>query len=307
LAAILGFALGGSMVSSITPMSEIEKQRCYHGADAGHYKADECKTFWERSTTDPVAFYTLGLFIFTGVLAVSTAFLWDATRAAVEGGEEQRKSSERIAAQQRESSEKIAKRSADLAEHGLALADRPWVLVDCDIVDELVFAADGISTSVNIRIKNVGKTPATNVEFHPALCASVMDARRKSEEWIDSYKYRRPALFGFGRAIFPDRFFDDPWPLSVDLEKFLKAIETQDAADRENGEVPMGTGYPAILVFVVYGLPSEGDRGKYRHTAFIAEVRPKGLPYGAEFSGREATWLPDAVELKETWIAGEIT
>lgn len=81
-AAVMGFAVGGSFISAIAPISEVEKQRCYQGADAGHYKADECKTFWERSTTDPVAFYTLGLFVFTGVLAVSTAFLWDATQQA---------------------------------------------------------------------------------------------------------------------------------------------------------------------------------------------------------------------------------
>jgi hypothetical protein len=52
--------------------TEKEKQECYETAAKSGQKSDECKTFWERTTSDPVAFFTL-------VLAVSTVGLWGAT------------------------------------------------------------------------------------------------------------------------------------------------------------------------------------------------------------------------------------
>jgi hypothetical protein len=52
--------------------TEIEKQQCYETAQKSGHKTDECKTFWERTTTDPVALFTL-------VLACTTLGLWTAT------------------------------------------------------------------------------------------------------------------------------------------------------------------------------------------------------------------------------------
>jgi hypothetical protein len=42
-------------------------------------KTEADKPFWEKTTTDPVAYFTLWLVAFTGVLAVSTIGLWGAT------------------------------------------------------------------------------------------------------------------------------------------------------------------------------------------------------------------------------------
>jgi hypothetical protein len=59
--------------------TEVEKQKCYEAAETAGHKSEECKTLWERTTSDPVAFFTLWLVIFTGVLAVSTIGLWFVT------------------------------------------------------------------------------------------------------------------------------------------------------------------------------------------------------------------------------------
>lgn len=58
--------------------SEIEKQKCRDAAEKSDAKGEECKTLWERTTSDPVAFFTLWLVIFTGGLTVSTMMLWQA-------------------------------------------------------------------------------------------------------------------------------------------------------------------------------------------------------------------------------------
>ena len=58
--------------------TETERQKCH---DVAH-KSEECKTLWEKTTTDPVAFFTL-------VLAISTIGLWGATIFLYRAGEKQ--------------------------------------------------------------------------------------------------------------------------------------------------------------------------------------------------------------------------
>jgi hypothetical protein len=58
--------------------TDSEKRQCEEAATKEGRKAEECKTFWEKTTTDPVAFFTLWLVVFTGGLTVSTILLWRA-------------------------------------------------------------------------------------------------------------------------------------------------------------------------------------------------------------------------------------
>ena len=147
----MGFALGGTFVSSLAPISEVEKQRCYHSADAGHYKADECKTFWERTTTDPVALYTLGLFAFTAVLAVSTVFLWDATRDA---------------ARRQEADTKILQRA--------------YLSVEPAGVGA---SSDSNKCHPNIAIRNVGSVPARKIRW--VIDYTISQDHRLPEQTVD--------------------------------------------------------------------------------------------------------------------------
>lgn len=62
--------------------TEIEKQKCYAAAHESGSKSEECKTLWEKTTSDPVAFFTF-------VLAVSTIGLWGATIFLYRAGEKQ--------------------------------------------------------------------------------------------------------------------------------------------------------------------------------------------------------------------------
>jgi hypothetical protein len=56
--------------------TEIEKQKCYDTAQQSGHKSEECKSLWERTTSDPVAFFTFWLVIFTAVLGGSTILLY---------------------------------------------------------------------------------------------------------------------------------------------------------------------------------------------------------------------------------------
>jgi hypothetical protein len=67
--------------SSYSP-TERQKDECYETAKKTGYKADECKSFWERTTSDPIALFNL-------ILAFSTVGLWVATIFLYRAGEKQ--------------------------------------------------------------------------------------------------------------------------------------------------------------------------------------------------------------------------
>jgi hypothetical protein len=54
-----------------------------------HEKGESSKTLWEKTAADPVALFTLGVLIFTAVLAASTIALWCVTRQTVELGRDE--------------------------------------------------------------------------------------------------------------------------------------------------------------------------------------------------------------------------
>ncbi|HWN49836.1 MAG TPA: hypothetical protein VNO18_08430 [Xanthobacteraceae bacterium] len=62
--------------------TERQKEECYATAQKTGHKTEDCKTLWERTTTDPISLFTL-------VLAISTIGLWGATIALYFTGEKQ--------------------------------------------------------------------------------------------------------------------------------------------------------------------------------------------------------------------------
>jgi hypothetical protein len=73
-ATIFGAAVLGWQ-SSYAP-TEIEKQECREAAKKAGHKTEECKSIWEKTTTEPVA-------LFTFVLSLSTIGLWVATGTGI--------------------------------------------------------------------------------------------------------------------------------------------------------------------------------------------------------------------------------
>jgi hypothetical protein len=148
--------------------TEMEKQKCYEAAHNGGHKSEECKSLWERTTSDPVAFFTLWLVIFTAGLTVSTVLLWRA-------GEKQFRHA-RIASmrQSRDMRASIVavQRSADAAMLAIG-SERAWFTVDQIPVIE---AANGkiedrdFARAVFAQVvwKNKGRSPSLKTTVHAA-------------------------------------------------------------------------------------------------------------------------------------------
>ena len=91
LASLFWIGLQGWQASNVRETKETEE--CHEVAKKAGFKPDECKTFLERTTSDPVAAFTL-------VLSLSTIALWLVTR-----------------------------RSADIAERTFSDLERPYVYI----------------------------------------------------------------------------------------------------------------------------------------------------------------------------------
>jgi hypothetical protein len=290
--------------------TEHEKQVCYEAAQKSGHKTEECKSLWERTTSDPVAFFTFWLVVSTVGLGVSTLMLWRA-------GEKQLAHLETASATQSRDMQasigvardatKAADRSAQVAERALILTDRPWIAVRVEMTGELIFDTDEIDAEIGITIKNVGKSPASYLTFHANLCIDLLDAAQKGREWVGAYQRRPPALFGYGRVLFPDEKFSTTTRVSVSRHDFLKRIAEADADAVKDGREPEGTDRPAVVVFVPYGLPNAGPTGRYRYTTFLGEIRLKNAAFGTYFDGKQNSFLPNGLEVVQSFISGEMT
>jgi hypothetical protein len=149
--------------------TDAEKQKCYDDAKRVGYKAEECKSLWERATSDPVAFFTLWLVIFTGGLTVSTVLLWragekqfrHARRASIIQSRDMQAS---IAVAQEGSEASVmaahaASESAFVARQTLLASGRPLLLLEMVNADNIGFPLSTVP-SMDIKFVNHGSAPA---------------------------------------------------------------------------------------------------------------------------------------------------
>ncbi|HEY5278970.1 MAG TPA: hypothetical protein VIJ67_04375 [Pseudolabrys sp.] len=134
--------------------TEVEKEQCYKAAQHAGHKTEECKTLWQRTTSDPVALFTFGLFIFTAVLAASTIALWVETRSS--GRRQSRETRATI---------KVSQAANVINRNMLLTSHRPWLaVVDIALTGPVIFAKDdGMRASVQVTLQNTGNIPALDV------------------------------------------------------------------------------------------------------------------------------------------------
>ena len=117
--------------------TETEKRQCEETATKTGHKTEECKTLWEKTTTDPVAFFTFWLVVFTGVLGASTVLLW-----------------------------RSGERQAELTQAALIGDQRAWVMVSLELegfrFGPIVDGAADVDADLIFQVRNVGRTPALN-------------------------------------------------------------------------------------------------------------------------------------------------
>jgi hypothetical protein len=141
-------------------------------------EAEEAADRREKSSTDR------WLMIFTGAVALFTLLLVGATVLLYRAGEKQllhaRRSSAIQSRDMRESLS-IAQEAAAAAAAANAIAreayvteHRPWLTVELSLVGDVNFQENGfVSTTVAVRVTNIGKTPASGVYFSAHMWTGV--------------------------------------------------------------------------------------------------------------------------------------
>jgi hypothetical protein len=131
--------------------SDPQKEGCYQAAEKSGRSTEECKSFWEKTTSDPVAMFTL-------ILAISTVGLWVATFSLYRAGERQ------IAVAR--TAADAAEKSAEVSERALTDLERAYIFVakidgELDPFVEIQSGPDApkfIVPDFSVSIVNYGRT-----------------------------------------------------------------------------------------------------------------------------------------------------
>jgi hypothetical protein len=133
--------------ASYTPPDN-EKRQCEETAAKSGHKTEECKTLWERTTTDPVAFFTF-------VLSISTIGLWIVTWRASASQARDMKAS--IAA---------AEKSGEIARDAMIAGERAFVFTTGATPYWELDQAGLYNWRFRPSWKNSGDTPTKNMTMH---------------------------------------------------------------------------------------------------------------------------------------------
>jgi len=170
--------------------SEIEKRQCEESARQSGHKAEECKTLWERTTTDPVAFFTFWLVVSTVGLGISTSLLWvagekqfgfltrNATAQSIDTKNSIAEASRAATAMESvatgiAASAKAAQESVATLRERTAAQMRPYLTV---LIGTGVYQERGKNLKFEVKplLVNSGHTPAHNVTYRAK--AAVLDS-----------------------------------------------------------------------------------------------------------------------------------
>jgi hypothetical protein len=215
-----------------------------------------------------LAFWTFWLFIATTGLWFFTGLMWLATRRAVSEGQQ-------AIAAARTSAEATQSQATTMARM-LTASHRAWIKIEISLGDQpLIFDDNGVSTSVQIIMRNVGSAPALHVTPHAWLVVSNSDP----DSWPVQVQSRkcdelRKNAFGVGYTLFPDEVF----PQSEQIPSLRLGVNAPKA-DVERG-LEISTEKNAVMIHVVgcaeYTFPS--DLGVHHQTRFIYELMPR-MPF----------------------------
>ncbi len=200
-------------------LPENEKQRCYEEAKKAGHKDEECKTFWERTTTDPVAFFTFTLTIVTLALGAISVRQFHYLKRSDETA--------RIAANAAAQSAE-----AQIAVEGARLTCLP---TSSSYWNEIGQWADRWPNSpdmplrrtfaVFFALKNYGKTPATIAGVNARLTRS---PEAPSDIYIESPFLDLPAEIVVGAGLRSEGEF------KVEFSQFFRL---EEAIQVQNGEM----------------------------------------------------------------------
>lgn len=253
-AAVMGFAVGGSLVWSLqtalhAPIDHNTSDKEESGAD-GHAEKEKAEAALAR--------YTWWLTVFTAILALATIGLGVATLGLYLTGETQieltRKSAD------------AAEKSADVAKTTLVATHRAWLKLGVSLNgDQIKFEENGsVTASISFEIENVGNAPALHVSCHAWMLAYMHndllgEQKRKCDEVRNG-----PISLGF--TLFPGEKF----PLVAGFGRFSIGINLA-AEEVRRAQAIINTLMLYVAGCVDYTFPS--DVKSHHQTGFLCEIR----------------------------------
>jgi hypothetical protein len=243
-------------------------------------------------------------------LRASTDRLWDAGERQMEliatnAAQQSRDMQDSIKVSQ--ASAKAAAQSAEIAERGVAAADRAWIEIDVSLMGDLVFSENEVLTKAKAVFKNVGRSPATNVSIWIMLKADCAAASQYTDDSTRGIA-RLVVMGDYGQVLFPGRDASLEREVSITRSEFLARIKEMDEVPPSDGEerVPFTHNHPTLLAFARYTLPAEGVRGRYHYSTAIFEIAVTD-PEHPGFDGSVVTFKLGELELVGTVFSGKNT
>jgi hypothetical protein len=227
----------------------------------------------------------------TIAIAFFTFTLWRATSKMMKVAQEQSenmKTSIFIA----EKTADAALKAAEVAEKSLALTDRPWLKISLEIAGPLQFIKFGektlIRTSVQIEIKNIGHSVATDIRHD---CQIYIPPVMKSGYRFDEVSFQKDLFnklttqrmhpLDEGECIFPD----DETVFTKNLDYFIKEndfINIEGFEEIEGRKFPPGYLYPILVICCV---DYQFDTSPNHHQAGVIDRIVQTTPFPEEASG----------------------
>jgi hypothetical protein len=230
---------------------------------------------------------------FTAALWFFTALLWLATRRTVVEAQ--------ATAEAANTHARAAEEANRINRQILIAANRPWITVRMAIPDgaPLIFTADRITTRIKITAKNIGRSPATNINFSIEFYADMVTANKR----LNSITFKDAvggSLTGFGRMLIPDEDFSEERNVHISANEFKNAIR-EGALHEIGDDESLDQGCPAVLAAVWYNVPA--DRLP-RWSIIVREIR-NTEPRQFGFNGTEGEF-PN-VEIVESFVSARVT
>jgi hypothetical protein len=260
-AGLMGFALGASFFFGLYGRNVTESSIA---AQHEQHPTNETAKPKKEESDEALAYYTLWLMAFTGVLAFATVGLGIATAFLYATGEKQFRFAIRASVKQSrdmQASVKVAqdtanaaKRSAEVADRLLVLTDRPWVDLKIEIIGALKFdPVEGCLIKIKLTLLNIGRSPAIKLGYFINFCPSIPQAVESHHKMTESARYMIKDT-SFGHTRFPN----DPHVIEMVIGATPAEIE---AGTKESDS---GLVEPYIVGCAYYGLPTGG---RFRYTS----------------------------------------
>jgi hypothetical protein len=273
LGASFFFGMCGRNVTEGTPTAQHEQQAPNEAAKS---KKDE--------TDEAIAFYTLWLMAFTGILAFATIGLGGATVLLYATGEKQFKFSMRSAIRQAKATKEsiaAAREANNVAERALIAGQRPWLHVDVFIDGDMTFDDHGNALLPLVFIlKNIGRSPATNVRVNPFI---FLDSPRHPRPIVE-YKKFCDIIRGTHDHLMSHTLFPEEQPREISMYTSISSAQFEEHRESWAAHASEWKYFsPHVIGCVSYSIPFDDHQ---HQTGFMAQlkrrlrVEPTGLEWG---------------------------